>query len=88
MNDIKDILRDRHGLGPTRDGIAVAVGVSSGTVSHVLERASAARLTWPLPSDIPSALGNDGQSGKSTRLSCDLIRENCGQIMCETTEPL
>ena len=52
MNDITDILRHRHGLGLTRDQIAAAVGVSSGTVSHVLERAAAAGLTWPLPEDI------------------------------------
>ena len=52
MNDITDILRHRHGLGLTRDQIAAAVGVSSGTVSHVLERASAAGLAWPLPEDI------------------------------------
>ena len=44
MNDITDILRHRHGLGLTRDQIAAAVGVSSGTVSHVLERAAAAGL--------------------------------------------
>ena len=48
MNDIRDILRHRHGPGLTRDRIAAAVGVSSGTVSHVLERASAAGLIWPL----------------------------------------
>ena len=52
MNDITDILRHRHGLGLTRDQIVAAVGVSSGTVSHVLERAAAAGLTWPLPEDI------------------------------------
>ena len=52
MNDIKDILRQRHGLGLTRDGIAAATGVSAGTVSHVLERASAAGLSWPLPDDL------------------------------------
>ncbi len=45
-------MRHRHGLGLTRDQIAAAVGVSSGTVSHVLERASAAGLTWPLPEDL------------------------------------
>ena len=44
MNDITDILGHRHELGLTRDQIAAAVGVSSGTVSHVLERASAAGL--------------------------------------------
>ena len=45
MNDIKDILRQRHGLGLTPDRIAAATGVSAGTVSHVLERALAAGLS-------------------------------------------
>ena len=48
MNDIKDILRQRHDLDLTRDQIAAATGVSAGTVSHVLERAAAAGLSWPL----------------------------------------
>ena len=37
MIDIKDILRHRHDLGLPRAQIAAAVGVSAGTVSHVLE---------------------------------------------------
>ena len=52
MNDIKDILRQRYGLGLTRDPITAATGVSAGTASHVLERASAADLSWPLPDDL------------------------------------
>ena len=48
MKDIKDILRQRHDLDLTRDQIAAATGVSAGTVSHVLERAAAAGLSWPL----------------------------------------
>ena len=52
MNDIKDILRQRHGLGLTGDRIAAANGVSACTVSHVLERAAAAGLSWPLPDDL------------------------------------
>ena len=51
MMSIRDILRHRHGFGLTRAQIAVAVGVSTGTVSHVLERA-AAGLSWPLPADL------------------------------------
>ena len=47
--NIKDILQHRHGLGLTRAQTAAAVGVSTGTVSHILERASAAGLSWPLP---------------------------------------
>ena len=52
MNNIKDILRHRHDLGLPRAKIAAAIGVSAGTVSHVLERASAAGLSWPLPGDL------------------------------------
>ena len=52
MINIKDILRHRHGLGLARAEIAAATGVSTGTVSHVLERASAAGLSWPLPADL------------------------------------
>lgn len=40
--NIKEILQHRHGLGLTRAQTATAVGVSTGTVSHILERASAA----------------------------------------------
>ena len=49
---IRDILRHRHDLGLPRAEIAVAVSVSAGTVSNVLERAQAAGLSWPLPSDL------------------------------------
>ena len=49
MMSIREILRHRHGFGLTRAQVAAAVGVSTGTVSHVLERASAAGLSWPLP---------------------------------------
>lgn len=50
--DIKDILRHCHDLGLPRARIAAAVGVSAGTVSHVLDRASTAGLSWPLPGDL------------------------------------
>ena len=50
MIDIKDILRQRHGPGLTRDDIAAAAGVGAGTVSNALRRAEAAGLSrWPLP---------------------------------------
>ena len=48
MMKIKDILRHRHDLALPRAQIAAAVGVSSGTVSHVLARVEAAALSWPL----------------------------------------
>ena len=52
MMKIKDILRHRHDLALPRAQIAAAVGVSTGTVSHVLARAEAAGLSWPLPDDL------------------------------------
>ena len=52
MINIKDILRHRHDLDLPRAQVAAAVGVSTGTVSHVLERAAAAGLSWPLPEDL------------------------------------
>ena len=56
MENIKDILRQRHGLGLTRNDIAAAIGVSAGTVSNVLKRASAAGLSsWPLPDGLDDA---------------------------------
>ena len=42
---IRDILRHHHDLGLPRAEIAVAVSVSAGTVSNVLERAQAAGLS-------------------------------------------
>lgn len=42
MMSIRDILRHRHGFGLTRAETAAAVGVSTGTVSDVLDRAAAA----------------------------------------------
>jgi len=53
MINVKDILRHRYELSLSRDEIAAAVGVSAGTVSNVLKRATAARLSfWPLPDDL------------------------------------
>ena len=53
MIDIRDILRQRYELGLTRNVIASAVGVSAGTVSNVLKRASAAGLSsWPLSDEV------------------------------------
>ena len=52
MMKIEDILRHRHDLALPRAQIAAAVGVSTGTVSHVLARAEAAGLSWPLPDDL------------------------------------
>ena len=45
MNDIKDILRQRHCLGLTRERVATVTKVGACAVSYVLERASAAGLS-------------------------------------------
>ena len=52
MMNIKDILRYRHDHALSRAQIVAAVGVSTGTVSHVPARAEAAGLSWPLPPDL------------------------------------
>ena len=52
MMTIKDILRYRHHQALSRAQIAAAVGVSTGTVSHVLARAEAAGRAWPLRTDL------------------------------------
>ena len=51
MNDIRDILRLRFARDLTRDEIAASVGVSAGTVSNVLKRASEAGLAARPPPD-------------------------------------
>ncbi len=50
--DFIGFLRHRHDFGLPRSQIAVATGVSTGTVSHVLARAEAAGLSWPPPSGL------------------------------------
>ena len=58
---IRDILRHHYDLGLPWAEIAVAVSAGAGTVSNVLERAQAAGLSWPLPSDF-------GDNGLRARL--------------------
>ena len=55
MMAIRDILKHRHDFGLARAQIVAAVGVSTGTVSHILERAAAVGLSWPLPPDLDDA---------------------------------
>ena len=66
--NIKEILHHRHGLGLTRAQTETAVGVSTGTVSHILERASAAGLSWPLPDDLD-------EEGLRARLYPSVVRD-------------
>ena len=57
MINTKDILRQRHGLGLTRNDIAAATGVSAGKVSNVLKRAVQQPKTETRPSKLSSTLG-------------------------------
>ena len=46
---IEEIVHHRHGLSLSRAQTATAVGASTGTLSHILERPAAAGLSCPLP---------------------------------------
>ena len=83
---IKDILRHCHDPALPRAQRAAAAGVSTGTVSHVLARAEAAGLSWPLPADPDDealrarrypAPGQDG----------DRVRPDLGAVIVELTAP-
>lgn len=52
MRKIREILRLAWGCGQTRQAIAATCGVGKTTVTDTLYRASAASLSWPLPSDL------------------------------------
>ncbi len=45
MNNLKDILRERHNLSLSHEDVTTAIRVSAGTVSNVLEWSEAARLS-------------------------------------------
>jgi transposase len=53
MRKIKDILRLRHEAGLSYRSIAQALNIGYGTVVDYLDRAEKAKLTWPLPPDMP-----------------------------------
>jgi hypothetical protein len=52
MRKIREILRLAWSCGQTRRSIAVSCGIGKTTVIDTLRRASAAGLSWPLPSDL------------------------------------
>ena len=51
MRTIKEVLRQRFGLGLPQEQIARSCSIGQATVHRYLERAAAAGLTWPLPED-------------------------------------
>ena len=51
MRKIKEVLRLRFGLGLQQDQIARSCSIGQATVHRYLERAAAAKVTWPLPDD-------------------------------------
>lgn len=52
MRKIREVLRLRHANGFSQKDIAKTVNCSHGAVGEYLKRASAAGLTWPLPSEL------------------------------------
>jgi transposase len=52
MRKIKEVLRLRFGLGLHQDQIARSCSIGQATVHRYLEKAAAAKLTWPLPDDL------------------------------------
>src|SRR5450432_1776671 len=51
MRKIKEVLRLRFGLGLQQDQIARSCSIGQATVHRYLEKAAAAKVTWPLPDD-------------------------------------
>jgi len=52
MRKIKEVLRLRFGLGLHQDQIARSCSIGQATVHRYLERAAAAKLSWPLPESL------------------------------------
>src|SRR6266480_1827881 len=52
MRKIKEVLRLRFGLGLHQDQIARSCSIGQATVHRYLEKAAAAKLSWPLPDDL------------------------------------
>ena len=52
MRKIKEVLRLRFGLGLHQDQIARSCSIGQATVHRYLQKAAAAKLSWPLPDDL------------------------------------
>ncbi len=55
MRQIREVLRQKWGLGLSNRQTARSCGISRPTVAEYLERAEAAGLSWPLPGDLDDA---------------------------------
>ena len=49
MRRVREILRLKYEGGATERAIARSLGIARSTVALTLERAAAAKLSWPLP---------------------------------------
>ncbi|MBI3758818.1 MAG: IS21 family transposase [Deltaproteobacteria bacterium] len=70
MRTIREVLRLKYESGLSHERIAAACGISKGAVTKYLQRARAAGMQWPVPSDRDdSELANAifGRVGKPTR---------------------
>jgi hypothetical protein len=52
MRKIREVLRLKFGCGKSNRDIGKSCGIGRSTVADYLLRASAARLTWPLPEEL------------------------------------
>ena len=52
MRKIKDVLRLKYEAGLPHERIAPTCGVAKGALATYVERAQAARLSWPLPANL------------------------------------
>ena len=55
MRQVREVLRQKWGMGRTIRQIARSCGVSRDTVTEYIRRAEAAGLSWPLPADLDDA---------------------------------
>ena len=55
MRKVKEVLRLKWGQGLSNRAVATACNIGTGTVHEYVRRASAARLTWPLPDGLTDA---------------------------------
>ena len=52
MRRVREILRLKYECGATERGIARSIGIARSTVALTVERAAAAKLSWPLPATL------------------------------------
>ena len=55
MKKIRDVLRLTHALGLSRRKVGKATGIGRTAVTHYVQRAASAGLTWPLPDGLDDA---------------------------------